>query len=386
MNMTTYRPTCPRVTILLLVLLSVGRAGAQNIHVGNNSGNGSGITLGADQPSAEEILRGAIARCEEYLARAEKHIRNANGYAARKELALAKTILLTDALQARYQEVYLALSALAEEQLNQADQAYADGDYPRALRQYQAVSNIFGPMKAGQSARLAIRQAEYDPACQAALSDFRAQQYETRIETLLWNHRRLQAQTPPPTAEPQTAPPEELSTQPSSQPAEPMQTTPPVPVAIVEILPASAIEPTSKADTTAMEDSAEMLPDAESSADADNRPRIEQIRELPTDKQLRAVALLERIVELYPDTPTGARAEKDLQAIAADADWAALLKEQARVQQAEQLYKKAELYWNAGLDEKADLYFRQIRADFPGTDAARRAEARLQHAPSEKRE
>ncbi len=105
--------------------------------------------------------------------------------------------------------------------------------------------------------------------------------------------------------------------------------------------------------------------------------RVEQIKELPTPRQMRVVDLLTKMSKTFGASPSGKRAGADLKALLADKAFAAKLARHRRSKQARTALKKAEIYENAGLTAKAAEYYRQLVSDFPDTDEAAKAKAVL---------
>jgi len=110
--------------------------------------------------------------------------------------------------------------------------------------------------------------------------------------------------------------------------------------------------------------------------------RVSRIRQLAVDKQAKVVDLLEKIVRNCPLAPTGKLAAAELAQLRADQAFTDALKAYRRTSKAVRALKRARMYDKAGMTEKAVDYYRQVIVDFPDTDQAIAAEARvsvLQH-------
>ncbi len=89
------------------------------------------------------------------------------------------------------------------------------------------------------------------------------------------------------------------------------------------------------------------------------------------------VDLLGKVVQTYPDTPSGEQASMTLATIQADsALWQTIQDRQAAII-IEGMLGKAELYFNARMYDKASVFYKDVIKSYPGTDSAAKAQARL---------
>lgn len=105
--------------------------------------------------------------------------------------------------------------------------------------------------------------------------------------------------------------------------------------------------------------------------------RVEQIKKLPTPRQMRVVDLLTKMSKTFGASPSGKRAGADLKALLADKAFAAKLARRRRSEQARNALKMAETYDNAGLTAKAAEFYKQLVRNFPDTHEAAKAKAAL---------
>ncbi len=340
--------------------LALGQPVPYNPRTRVMNGRSSVVGYGVIEEDPQQIRQQMGDRCAHYLQLARAALAEGKLAATRRNLDMAAGLAVTPALGRQVQDLRLQFDQLGADLLVQAESHYAAGDYPTALRTYQVVAVSLGQLPTGLLARARLEAAERDPAVRSAVRETKAAALYQTIEGLLQAQWRAEQPAP---AQPG---PEDPLTDPLAQPA-----------------PADADDPL--ADVEPLEASwiAGEPPDPTQAA----RPAdLELIARMPLDRQIRTVELLEKVVELYGDTSTGARAEGLLADLRNNGPLMQALQDRRNERVVQGLYEKARLYHTNGLHEKAaELYeqFLQEHPESPWSDQARQglAEVRAKIRP-----
>lgn len=149
-----------------LFLLADGAVYAQGVRVKHEDGSGAKVRTGERKrgkndlkAEKERIRRG----CRRHLGKAEKLTAEGKYGLACRELATAKTLTIERKLAQRWMGLAKRLNQIGLEQLRQADQAYEQKDYPKALAEYERLSVTFIGLPVSVQARNGLSQLRHDP-------------------------------------------------------------------------------------------------------------------------------------------------------------------------------------------------------------------------------
>ena len=268
------------------------------------------------RPDPEAVRAGMRRRCIEHLDEAEDHHKAGAHAPACASLRKAKVVLVDKDLAERYARIARELNATGEARMQLADDAYRKGDYAAALREYRRIMIAFHPLPVSRRARQARSAAESDPAVAAALAEDRAAAMFEHVERTISLAQRAAATRPAATTRPATAPAE------------------------VQI-------------------------------------DLTMIEALADEPFLEVVRALETIVKTAAETPTGKRAAGLLGEMRGDPACKKRLDRTREDERARQALAKANAYEKAGMLRKSAELYEQVIEDFPRTDHAREAAARL---------
>jgi tetratricopeptide (TPR) repeat protein len=270
-------------------------------------------------PQAEiQLVR---SRCQEEIAAAEKALGEQKWFAAWDALHRASTLAIDPAHALRIRALLQQLEAEGRKLLEKADAAYEAGKFADAIAQYTSVSRLFGGLPCASDARGSLKKAESDPLAQKALQELKATEQDTLVQRVLAKYF-----------------------------GGPSAST----------RPAAATRPTAMAQPA---------------------DRVGQIRQIPAQDAIAVIDTLQRIVNLYPLSPTADRARQDLQSLQADNDFQASLQRARDSQQARSLYQRARAFLSAGMADKALEDCREIIRRFPNSPEAAQAKAILGDRP-----
>ena len=291
---------------------------------GSVTGSGASLGIGGAPDSlfpGKEIPGGdPKIRFEKLMAQADDNILHGKYYEALQAVGAAH-VLATDAGQLQMiQTDLIRLEEVAQEWLAKYQRMLAEKNFVEALKGLGLTQRTFGTLPSAVSAAKLLKSAEGDSEVKTALQEVKAQELDEIVALILSGDGRPAASGP--------------ATQ--TQPASP---TPPVRTSGAE--------------------------------------RTTAIKNATPDKQARAVSTLEKIAKLYPLSPTGSRAAKDLKALQDDAAFWTAYQAQLGVQQAQSLYNAAEMYRQMGMTAKAIEYYEQVTTKFPASPLAGKAKDAL---------
>jgi len=310
----TARSTTTGMLVVLLAV-TVGARGQINIH-GKTGGTSirRGVVKDDDKTDEVEALRKS---CLYHLAKAEEYFEEGNYNACNLKLRKAKGLLVSRELAERWGELAKKLNKVGNERIADGDKALENKEYRKAIRTYRQASLMFAGLPAGTRARRRLAELERDPSCRAALAEDKAAQLFELAAAVVDRNRRASAPTTRPAA-------------PATRPAP-----------------------------------------REASIDAGD------LQALKGDALLRAADLLERVVKLYPHTPTGRRSAELLQALNDDKACRERLGRLRSGRRAEKALAKADAYRSAGLLKKAAGLYEEVVKSHPGTPQAAEAARQL---------
>jgi len=108
------------------------------------------------------------------------------------------------------------------------------------------------------------------------------------------------------------------------------------------------------------------------------RGRAERIRGLKdADRQMEAVDLLTTLVESYPTTDAGKRAERDLQELLSDESFRSTVDKHRLAGKAAAALKRAKVYQDSKMLDKAIQYYQEVIREYPDTAEAAEAAERI---------
>ncbi|MFP4106925.1 MAG: tetratricopeptide repeat protein, partial [Phycisphaerae bacterium] len=105
--------------------------------------------------------------------------------------------------------------------------------------------------------------------------------------------------------------------------------------------------------------------------------RVDRIRGLPAEDQVRVVRILQRAHKLFPLSETGHRAGIDVRSLMDDPDFARRLAENKHSVRARKMLQVAKAYENAGMKAKAIAKYREIIKLDGDSEPAKKAGQRI---------
>lgn len=329
------------------LLAMPGRGLAQNVSTAT-AGEGGYVTVGTSAPRRDDPQ--AIERyVGKQIDRARSFMRDDKPGQARKALDAIDNLPGTDAQIAEVKAIVADLNAIGEGWLAQADALYRQGEYPQAIDLLEKVNRYFATLACGAKARRGLETAENDPKCQAALVEIQAEALEEQLDAIFLHDRRRRQHRQTRDAGAVTS-----------------QSSPESPAGGDDVL--SSLRPADGAVPSAEPDETQASP--KPAADA----RVKALALLPPEKQLRAMALLEQIVQRFGQTQAAARARADLQTLRAEKDLMATLDAYRQKRKVAAAFNRAMMYYRGGMNDQAVAYLEAFLKDYP--DASQVAEAR----------
>ncbi len=319
--------TSMRLSIVLSCILSLlvaERAAAQTHHGtrpshgggqshggngGRQSHGGKQIGSGTIEEAPAKTLRKRRGACERAIADARKYTSERKWGEARKRLDTAGRLAVGSSQLDTVRSAYQKLENEGSRQLVVATKLYEANQYAEALAEFERIARTFGALPSGKLARRAAKQVKKDPVAKAVFQETKAVVVEKLIERTM--------RTPSRRASPPAG-------QPASQPA--------------------------------------TMPG-----------RVSLIKQLPADKQIRVVDLLERMARMYALSPTGLRAAADLKSLQGDENFSRKFAAIRFQYKAKSALRKAERFSQAGMKVRALQSYREVVRKFPDTDEAARA-------------
>jgi tetratricopeptide (TPR) repeat protein len=283
---------------------------------------GQGVMIG-DGASPDSLLGGREVRepdpkvrFQKLMDQADDNILQGKYYEAVQALGTAQ-ILATEVGQLqRVRKDLNQLETVAAEWLQKYQQMLTEKNYVEALKGLGLTQRTFGTLPSAVTAGKLLKAAEGDSEVKTALQEVKAQELD-EIVALVLAGADLRAASGP-----------AAQTQPT-QPSPPVRTS--------------------------------------------GAARVAAIQKASPDRQSRAVSTLEKIAKLYPLSPTGTQAAKDLKTLQDDSAFWTAYQAQVAAQQAQSLYNAAEMYRQMGMTAKAIEYYEQVTAKFPASPLAGKA-------------
>lgn len=289
--------------------------------VGTRLPGGQQVTVERGTEDRQEKIDRMRRRCRTCLGYAREHIDDQQWVRALEDLRDAQANAVTRPLARRIAELKLEVDREGRRRLAEADELYKQEKYVEAVQAYERISRTFGELPSGKGARARLGRAESDPAVQSALAEVKAARLDQVADNIIEGYFRRQE-----------AEPQQEAGAPETRPAEP--------------------------------------PDVAET-------RVERIKRLPTDLQVRVYGLLDRLAEHFAEAPSGQRAAGDLEALRSDSEFLAALKDYQAAEAARRLFQRAKAYRQAGLLRKARDLYSQLIKEHPDSEYAEKAETKL---------
>ena len=309
-------------TAVCLCVLLGGAAARAGIRVGHRPRGGPRAVMAPVKESPAQIRKRLRKEYDDSLAAAKRAFAGKNWTETRIYLKAAQAAMLEKSQAAPIKSLYEKLEKEGRKELDQAEKQYARAEYAKALKAYQLISLKFGQLPCAREARAAIMAARENPEVQSVLLEVVASVLDKQVARII-----------------------SLATGASS---------------------------------SAGADGDKAAKKAKSEKRGTPRSgRIEQIRKLDKDKQVKVMDMLKRIAKLYPQTPTGRRAGADLQELESDEAFREALNVHRLAVKVAAALRRAETYEKAGMLDKAVMYYKQIVRDYPDTPEAEEASKRI---------
>lgn len=303
-----------QTTMILLACTLLGATAARGQGIRfRKKGVGMG-TIKEDPAARKRRLEKAFA---EEVAAAQREMGKQNWREARSHLNIAEGLMIEKAQKDQLKGMYDKLEEAGRKLFNDATKQFKAKEYGKALRDFQRISVTFGQLPCARDARSAIEQAASVPDVQMVLQDIKAAAVDEKVG------RIIEAK---------------LSSEGDGSPK------PPAPV---------------KGKTPR------------------KSRRVNQIRKLPPETQIEVVDLLTMVAEHYPLSPTGKRAEQDLQELYSDDAFRTALDLHRLAEKAKAALRRAETYRKSGMHDKAREYYKEVIQKYPDSPEANEAGKRM---------
>lgn len=310
------------VTGACLCVLAAGSLAGIGIRTGHRDRNGRHVGGGVIKESPAQARARLKKEYNSALTNARRELEGRNWGQARLYLKLAEGAMIDKSQAPPIAALYQKLEKEGRKLLRQAEEKYTRKEYAEALVQYQRIVMAFGRLPCARAARDAVAAAEKNPEIQEVLQEAKAQVLGETIEKII---ARADAAEPPAATGPDKV--KGKGPKPKGRPPRPS--------------------------------------------------RVERIRKLNAENQIRVMDLLEKLAKLYPITPTGRRAGEDLQELQSDEEFRLALSQRRLAVKAGAALRRARTYEQAGMGDKAVEYYEQVVRDYPDTPEAREAQSRI---------
>jgi len=271
-------------------------------------------TIKEDPAARKRRLKKAFT---DEVAAAQREMGKKDWRAARSHLNVAEAVIIDKAQKDQLKALYVKLEEAGRTLYNAAAKQFKAKEYGTALRAFQRISVTFGQLPCAREARTVIEKAASLPDVQAVLQDIKAAAVDEKVG------RIIEAK---------------LSSEGNGSP------TPPKPA----------------------------------KGKAPRKPRrVPQIRKLPLETQIEVVDLLTMAAERYPLSPTGKRAEQDLQELYSDDGFRTALDLHRLSERAKAALRRADTYRKSGMNDKAREYYKEVVQKYPDTPQAYEATKRM---------
>jgi tetratricopeptide (TPR) repeat protein len=225
-------------------------------------------------------------------------------------------------LRRKAEDLSRQIDVHGQKMLTEADQQYAAGEYPAALKSYRRILALFSGLPSAKQAAEKLAAARKDPELLAAVREDKASELFEPVDVMIQEARKKLAK---------------------AKPAKPSEAGQPAGTA------AKAPAPTDEAVVATM----------------------------PPKAQAKVVDNLRIIVKLYHDTPTGQKAAPLLKQLGANKSVMAAVQKWRNVERVRQLLSAARMYAAARMYEKAAGYYQQLLDKHPDSQFAPAARKEL---------
>lgn len=191
-------------TIVAVVLLAA--ACQARVTVRHKTRGGTKVEMGQRKPDPakeRQKLREAGAK---KIAEARAKLTEKKWGQARMILDRARMLAADESQAQTIGSLYVQIDRQGQQELALAKQAYEQGQYLKAIAQFEQIRNTFGWLPSGKAAGEAIRQGQTDPAAMAAIQESKARRLNKLIEEILKAHRVTSRPAEKPTSQPASAP------------------------------------------------------------------------------------------------------------------------------------------------------------------------------------
>jgi len=298
-----------RICIAVALLVT----GAVNAQIDHQFPGGQRVRMGQVKKDPAKEIEQQRKACGRKIENARKHLADKQWGEARLALDRAWAIAVDASQASSIKSLYQKVDQQGRRKLDEARDAYKSERFIKAIESLEKVSNAFGWLPSGQSARKTLDLYKSDSRVIEAIAEAQAGEVDKLISMLI---------------APQAASKPKVKTKPASAPAP-----------------------------------------------AGNRATL--VKALPLRKQHRVMELLTRIAKSFPECPTGRRAHADLEELKSDKAFSAELAEFRRKRKAQAALSKAEMYRKAGMTTQAVGFYKDVIESYPGTAQAATAKARL---------
>ena len=271
-------------------------------------------------PSNAELLQRARARCDRAMREARAHIDAEKWYKARRAIDSARSSAYAKDQREAMLDLYVEINDAGMKQLDEAGELYDEGKYAQVLKAYSFISSAFSHLPAGVFARNRLKEARSDPLIAAKFGDDRAEKMSNSADKLIDSYFARYAK-----AQKKKDPKAEVASVPTA--------------------------------------------------------RFAKIKLLDDTKLLSVTDILQRIVNKYPDTPSGMLAADDMSELKDDEVFWKRFTALTRSREADRLMSQGNMYFKNSLLKKAKEFYDKVvkeYADLPQAKKARTESIRIE--------
>lgn len=290
--------------------------------------------FGTPSGSSGQIDKTAIRnRCLSYIADSKQKLSANLLIASYESLDKACGSAIDSDLRGQIVEACKPLEEAARKVIADADKEFAAGNYTEAMRRYRQMCYM-SKLKAGVEARNKIKAAEKDAVFAAVVRNAKAAEMYSSIHFILR----------------------------------------------CKLDPDEGDGATTKPGNALLNGGA-----GEGSDDVDVAAHARRAMLLSASEQVRLMGVLDTVIKVFHDTPSGAAADALRTKLMGDAKFAAGVEKQKKEDNLRGTFEWAQQHERAGQPAKAIESFRKVMADGPGTDWAYKAKAKIDSIERERK-